>query len=63
VSQPIYDIKSLEHAYGDQTVVAIEQLLVQPGSIVGVIGPNGSGKSSLLRLLGLIEKLCPRSLF
>jgi tungstate transport system ATP-binding protein len=56
VSQPIYDIKSLEHAYGDQTVVAIEQLLVQPGSIVGVIGPNGSGKSSLLRLLGLIEK-------
>jgi len=56
VDQPIYDIRSLEHSYGDKTVVAIERLTVQPGSIVGVIGPNGSGKSSLLRLLGLIEK-------
>jgi tungstate transport system ATP-binding protein len=55
VDPPIYEIKSLEHAYGDKTVVSIEQLMVQPGSIVGVIGPNGSGKSSLLRLLGLIE--------
>lgn len=56
MNQPIYDITSLEHSYGDNTVVAIEQLSVRPGSIVGVIGPNGSGKSSLLRLLGLIEK-------
>jgi tungstate transport system ATP-binding protein len=56
VDQPIYEIKSLEHSYADKTVVSIEQLMVQPGSIVGVIGPNGSGKSSLLRLLGLIEK-------
>lgn len=56
MDQPIYEIQSLEHSYGDKTVVAIEQLTVQPGSILGVIGPNGSGKSSLLRLLGLIEK-------
>jgi len=53
---PIYEIRSLAHSYGDKTVVAIEHLTVQPGSIVGVIGPNGSGKSSLLRLLGLIER-------
>jgi len=56
VDQPIYEIRSLAHSYGDKTVVAIEHLVVQPGTIVGVIGPNGSGKSSLLRLLGLIEK-------
>ena len=56
VDQAIYDIRSLEHSYGEKTVVAVEQLAVQAGSIVGVIGPNGSGKSSLLRLLGLIEK-------
>lgn len=56
MDQPIYEIRSLEHTYGAKTVVAIEQLTVQPGSIVGVIGPNGSGKSSLLRLLGLIER-------
>jgi len=56
VDPPIYEVRSLEHSYGDKTVVAIEHLVVQPGTIVGVIGPNGSGKSSLLRLLGLIEK-------
>ncbi len=53
---PIYEIRSLAHSYGDKTVLSIEHLTVQPGSIVGVIGPNGSGKSSLLRLLGLIER-------
>jgi tungstate transport system ATP-binding protein len=56
VDPPIYEIRSLEHSYGEKTVVAIEHLVVQPGTIVGIIGPNGSGKSSLLRLLGLIEK-------
>ena len=56
MNRPIFEIRSLEHSYGDKTVVAIEHLCVQPGSIVGIIGPNGSGKSSLLRLLGLIER-------
>jgi len=56
VDHPIYEIRSLEHSYGDKTVVAIEHLTVKAGSIVGVIGPNGSGKSSLLKLLGLIER-------
>jgi len=56
VAPSIYEIRSLEHSYGDKTVVTIEHLAVQPGSILGVIGPNGSGKSSLLRLLGLIER-------
>jgi len=56
VDQPIYEIRSLVHSYGAKTVVAIDHLAVQAGSIVGVIGPNGSGKSSLLRLLGLIER-------
>lgn len=54
--QPIYDIRSLEHAYGGRPVLSIEDLKIKPSSIVGLIGPNGSGKSTLLRLLGLIEK-------
>ena len=56
MDQAIYEIRSLEHSYGGKTVVAIEDLTVRAGSILGVIGPNGSGKSSLLRLLGLIER-------
>jgi tungstate transport system ATP-binding protein len=53
---PIYSIRSLKHAYAGKTVLDIENLSVQPASIVGLIGPNGSGKSTLLKLLGLIEK-------
>jgi tungstate transport system ATP-binding protein len=53
---PIYEIKALQHAYGNQTVLTIEHLAVKAASIVGLVGPNGSGKSTLLRLLGLIEK-------
>jgi tungstate transport system ATP-binding protein len=56
VAASIYEIRSLKHSYAGKTVLSIEDLVVQPGSILGVIGPNGSGKSSLLRLLGLIER-------
>ncbi|MGD8993349.1 MAG: energy-coupling factor ABC transporter ATP-binding protein [Desulfobacterales bacterium] len=56
MNQPLYELRSLVHSYGDKTVVSIEHLGVGPGSILGIIGPNGSGKSSLLRLLGLIER-------
>lgn len=56
MDKPIYEIRSLVHSYGGKTVVTIDHLAVQAGSIMGVIGPNGSGKSSLLRLLGLIER-------
>jgi tungstate transport system ATP-binding protein len=52
---PIFEIRSLVHSYAGKTVLAIDHLVIQPASIVGLIGPNGSGKSSLLRLLGLIE--------
>ena len=53
---PIYEISSLKQSYAGKTVLAIEELTVQPASIVGLIGPNGSGKSTLLKLLGLIER-------
>jgi tungstate transport system ATP-binding protein len=53
---PIYEIQSLKHSYGGQTVLSIDHLTVKPTSIVGLVGPNGSGKSTLLRLLGLIER-------
>jgi ATPase subunit of ABC transporter with duplicated ATPase domains len=38
-------------AYGATTVLAGVDLLVAPGSRIGVIGPNGVGKSTLLRVL------------
>lgn len=56
MNRPIYEIESIKHSYAGQTVLAIENLAIQPASIVGLIGPNGSGKSTFLRLLGLIER-------
>jgi len=53
---PVYELQSLEHAYGDRAVLSIAHLTVQPASIVGLIGPNGGGKSTLLKLMGLIER-------
>ena len=56
IDDPIYEVRSLKHAYGGRTVLSVDHLSLQPASIVGLIGPNGSGKSTLLRILGLIEK-------
>jgi len=56
VTQPIYEVRSVKHAYGGRTVLSIEHLTFAKASIIGLRGPNGSGKSTLLRLLGLIEK-------
>ncbi|MFC7624071.1 ABC transporter ATP-binding protein [Microlunatus sp. GCM10028923] len=36
---------------GGRDVVRQASLVVEPGTVVGVLGPNGSGKSSLLRTL------------
>ncbi|MEN8232477.1 MAG: ABC transporter ATP-binding protein [Thermodesulfobacteriota bacterium] len=51
----IYQIQDIDHFYGDKQVVSIEDLVVAPASIVGLIGPNGSGKSTLLKLLCFLE--------
>jgi tungstate transport system ATP-binding protein len=56
VTEAIYRISCLEHAYDGNPVLAIDRLEIPRGGIIGFVGPNGSGKSTLLRLLGLIEK-------
>lgn len=39
---------------GRKIILAVEELSVRPGELVGLLGPNGAGKSTLLRcLLGL----------
>ena len=50
MAAPIFLINTLKHQYAGRTVLEIDQLNIQPESIVGLVGPNGSGKSTLLNL-------------
>jgi len=52
----MYQIKNIDHYYGDKQVLSIEDVSIPSASIVGLIGPNGSGKSTLLKLLGFLEE-------
>jgi tungstate transport system ATP-binding protein len=52
----LYEIRDMDHFYGDKQVLSIEDLAIPSASITGLIGPNGSGKSTLLKLLGFIEE-------
>jgi tungstate transport system ATP-binding protein len=52
----MYQIKDVNHFYGDKQVLAIEDVEIPSASITGLIGPNGSGKSTLLKLLGFLEE-------
>jgi len=48
--------KALGKSYGDQIIFSDLDLLLTPGSRLGLLGRNGSGKSTLIRvLLGLEE--------
>ena len=51
--------KGISQAFGDKTVFSGVDLLLSPGSRVGLLGPNGCGKSTLIRTL--LKELQPRS--
>jgi tungstate transport system ATP-binding protein len=52
----IYQLRNLQHRYGDRTVLDLPSLDIERGEILSIIGPSGSGKSTLLRLLQFLEK-------
>jgi ABC-2 type transport system ATP-binding protein len=45
------EIKNLTKIYNKQTVLAIDDLFVRKGELIGLIGNNGAGKTTFLRLL------------
>jgi ABC-type Mn2+/Zn2+ transport system ATPase subunit len=53
-AQPGLVLRDVGAGYGDGLVLQEVDLVIPPGTLVGVIGPNGSGKSTLLKaILGL----------
>lgn len=46
----------LRHGYGGRTVLTVDRVTLDRGSITALVGPNGSGKSTLLRVLAFLER-------
>src|SRR5215204_4007145 len=49
--RPIVAAGSLTKSFDDETVVRDLDLVIHPGTIVGLIGPSGCGKTTTVRLL------------
>ncbi len=52
----VIELKAINKAYGERTLIKDLTASVPPGSIIGIIGPNGSGKSTLLKMIAEQEK-------
>jgi ATP-binding cassette, subfamily B, bacterial len=47
------EFRHLTYVYGDKVVLNDVNLVIEPGTKIGIIGPSGGGKSTLLKLLPL----------
>jgi iron complex transport system ATP-binding protein len=56
---PLLRAESIEYDHGQTKFLAVAELSVSGGRLVGLLGPNGAGKSTLLRVLAGL--LTPRS--
>lgn len=54
------EIRDLRVAYGASAALVIERLVVEPGTLAGVIGANGAGKSTLVNAIANWSRAEPR---
>ena len=61
MTEPLLELSGATLGYGGRAVLSGVDLMVDPGSVLGIMGPNGAGKTTLLRgLLGLLRPLSGR---
>lgn len=48
---PMIEIESLSHRYGQRQALDCVTLTIAPGSVFGLLGPNGGGKTTLFKIL------------
>jgi len=48
---PVIETRALSKRYGSHTALHDLDLVVDPGTVFGLVGPNGAGKTTTLRLL------------
>ena len=53
-------VRDLRVAYGASRVVAVERLVVEPGTVAAVVGANGAGKSTLVNAIANWSRAEPR---
>jgi branched-chain amino acid transport system ATP-binding protein len=54
------EIDHLRVAYGASLAVAVDKLVVEPGTLAGVIGANGAGKSTLINAIANWSRAEPK---
>ena len=54
------EVKDLRVAYGASEAVAVDRLVVEPGTLAAVIGANGAGKSTLINAIANWSRAEPR---
>jgi len=54
MNSPVYNIRDVEHRYGERLALRCNRLTVEPGRVVGIRGPNGAGKSTLLMVMSFL---------
>ncbi|TGE01656.1 ABC transporter ATP-binding protein [Methylobacterium nonmethylotrophicum] len=54
------EIADLRVAYGRAEAVAVDRLVVEPGTLSGIIGANGAGKSTLINAVANWSRAEPR---
>ena len=48
-------VENMKKSYGHKTVVEVERLNIETGSIYGIMGDNGAGKTTLLKIMAGLE--------
>ena len=54
------EIENLRVAYGANAAVALDRLVVEPGTLAAVVGANGAGKSTLVNAVANWSRAAPR---
>ena len=54
------EVRDLRVAYGASRVVAVDRLVVEPGTVAAVVGANGAGKSTLVNAIANWSRAEPR---
>ncbi len=55
-AEPLLVARGVTRSFGGVTAVDVDELEVQPGSIVALIGPNGAGKTTFFNVLTGFER-------